>query len=120
TSPAPGRRAGHLPCTHRRLAVPRARRYERLGPGRSAAPADDRLVLLPSGPDTVRGSSRRGTRSSTSLEAAAVRGRNPRVGIQPCWSGLQVQGTASSPPSTAETSLAGVASLPVRQARPQL
>src|SRR6185369_11385220 len=31
------------------------------------------LVLLPSGPDTVRGSSLRGTRSSTSLEAAACK-----------------------------------------------
>ena len=60
-----------MPCTHRRPASPRARHDERLGPGRSAAPDDGRLVLLPSGPDTVRGSSLRGTRSSTSLEAAA-------------------------------------------------
>src|SRR4029078_7835473 len=98
---------------HCGLLSPPCLHDERLGPGRSAAPDDDRLVLLPSGPDTVRGSSLRGTRSSTSLEAAAVRGRNPRVGIQPCWSGLQVQGTASSPPSTARASLAGAASLPV-------
>src|SRR5439155_433743 len=67
-----GRPAGRwsMPCTHRRLASPRACLDERLGPGRSAAPDDDRLVLLPSGPDTVHGSSLRGTRSSTSLEAA--------------------------------------------------
>src|SRR4051794_12889670 len=36
-----------LPCTHRRPVVPRALPSERLGPGRSAAPDDDRLVLLP-------------------------------------------------------------------------
>jgi hypothetical protein len=90
-----------VPCTHRRPERPRALRDERLGPGRSAAPDDVRLVLLPSGPDTVRESPLRGTRPSTSREAAASRERRPRVGIQPCWSGLQVQGTASSPPSTA-------------------
>jgi len=48
------------------LDVARAHRDVRLGPGRSAAPDDDRLVLLPSGSDTVRGSPLRGTRSSTS------------------------------------------------------
>ena len=48
------------------LDVARAHHDVRLGPGRSAAPDDDRLVLLPSGPDTVRGSPLRGTRSSTS------------------------------------------------------
>ncbi len=62
-----------VPCTHRRPVGPRALHDERLGPGRSAAPDEDRLVLLPSGPDTVRGSSLRGTRSSTSLEAAACK-----------------------------------------------
>ena len=53
------------------LSVARAHRDVRLGPGRSAAPDDDRLVLLPSGPDTVRGSPLRGTRSSTSRRPAA-------------------------------------------------
>ncbi len=53
------------------LDVSRAHHDERLGPGRSAAPDDDRLVLLPSGPDTVRGSPLRGTRSSTSHRRAA-------------------------------------------------
>src|SRR5258705_7080111 len=62
-----------MPCTHRRPVVPHALHDARLGPGRSAAPDEDRLVLLPSGPDTVRGSSLRGTRSSTSLEAAACK-----------------------------------------------
>src|SRR6478752_2325996 len=60
-----------VPCTHRRPPLSRARHDERLGPGRSAAPDEDRLVLLPSGPDTVRESPLRGTRSSTSLEAVA-------------------------------------------------
>src|SRR5258707_545720 len=39
--------------------------------------------------------------------SGGVRERRPREGIQPCWSGLQVQGTASSPPSTARVSLRG-------------
>ena len=60
-----------MPCTLRRPGNSRAHRDERLGPGRSAAPDDDRLVLLPSGPDTVRGSPLRGTRSSTSHRRAA-------------------------------------------------
>ncbi len=61
-----------MPCTHRRPGRSRAHLDERLRPGRSAAPGEVRLVLLPSGPDTVRDSSLRGTRSSTSLEAAAL------------------------------------------------
>ncbi len=60
-----------VPCTLRRPGRPRAHHDGRLGPGRSAAPGDDRLVLLPSGPDTVRGSPLRGTRSSTSHRRAA-------------------------------------------------
>ena len=73
----------------------------RLGPGRSAAPGEQRLTLLPSGPDVVHASPLRGTRSSTPIAPLASAGSGPREGIQPCWSGLQVQGTASSPPSTA-------------------
>ena len=67
-------RAGgsRLPCTHRRPERFRAHLDERLRPGRSAAPGEVRLVLLPSGPDTVRDSPLRGTRSSTSLDAAAL------------------------------------------------
>ena len=71
-------RGGRLESNCRAPSVdqnaPRAHHDERLGPGRSAAPDDDRLVLLPSGPDTVRGSPLRGTRSSTSLV-----GRHPRT-----------------------------------------
>ena len=60
-----------MPCTLRRPERPRALRHKRLGPGRSAAPGEDRLVLLPSGPDTVHESPLRGTRPSTSLVTAA-------------------------------------------------
>ena len=60
-----------MPCTLRRAGRPRAHRDGRLGPGRAAALGDDRLVLLPSGSDTVRGSPLRGTRSSTSHRRAA-------------------------------------------------
>ena len=60
-----------LPCTLRRSERPRALHHKRLGPGRTAAPGEDRLVLLPSGPDTVHESPLRGTRPSTSLVTAA-------------------------------------------------
>ena len=51
---------------------PRARDDGRLGPGRSAAPGEQRLSLLPSGPDEVHASPLRGTRSSTSTIAGAL------------------------------------------------
>ena len=69
----------HPPSTER----PRAHHDERLGPGRSAAPDDDRLVLLPSGPDTVRGSPLRGTRSSTSHRRAAFENGDLGRGFSP-------------------------------------
>ena len=64
-----------LPCTLRRPGRSRAHRSERLGPGRSAAPGDQRLALLPSGPDAVHASPLRGTRSSTSRTPSAPRTR---------------------------------------------
>ena len=42
-----------------------------------------------------------GTQASTPLSAASLHGERPRTGIQPRYSGLRVQGTASSPFSTA-------------------
>ena len=65
------------------LDVARAHRDVRLGPGRSAAPDDDRLVLLPSGPDTVRESPLRGTRSSRSLGVAALENGDLGWGFSP-------------------------------------
>ena len=72
-----------MPCTLRRPERFRAHHDERLGPGRSAAPDDDRLVLLPSGPDTVRGSPLRGTRSSTSHRRAAFENGDLGRGFSP-------------------------------------
>ena len=72
-----------MPCTLRRADRPRAHHDGRLGPGRSAAPGDDRLVLLPSGPDTVRGSPLRGTRSSTSRRRAAFENGDLGRGFSP-------------------------------------
>ena len=72
-----------MPCTLRRPERFRAHRDERLGPGRTAAPDDDRLVLLPSGPDTVRGSPLRGTRSSTSHRRAAFESGDLGRGFSP-------------------------------------
>ena len=69
-----GRPAGtvRVPCTLRRSRPLRAPdRSERLGPGRSAAPGEQRLTLLPSGPDVVHASPLRGTRSSTSIAPSA-------------------------------------------------
>ena len=66
-APAAFRSAVHPPSIDR----PRAHRWWRLRPGRSAAPDGHRLVLLPSGPDTVREPPLRGTRPSTSPRAAA-------------------------------------------------
>ena len=60
-----------MPCTHRRSARPRALREGRLRPGRAAAPGEPRLALLPSGPDAVRVSPLRGTRSSAPSRPAA-------------------------------------------------
>jgi hypothetical protein len=86
----------------------------RLQPGCPTAPEGDRLPLLPSGPDGVHRPSLRGTRLSTSDEFPwEAEARRPRPGIQPRCSGLRVQGTASSPPST--TVIDGKASVDIGQ-----
>jgi len=54
----------------------------RLRPGCPAAPDDDRLPLLPSGPDGVHGPSLRGTRPSTSGTVVVGERCGPRPGIQ--------------------------------------
>ena len=72
-----------VPCTLRRPDRPRAHRDGRLGPGRAAALGEDRLVLLPSGSDTVRGSPLRGTRSSTSHRRAAFEDGDLGRGFSP-------------------------------------
>jgi hypothetical protein len=89
------------PCTRRRTRASAHAQIVRLQPGRPTAPEGGRLPLLPSGPDGVHGPSLRGTRPSTSSDGVGCEDRRPRPGIQPRCSGLRVQGTASSPPSTA-------------------
>src|SRR5690349_67110 len=74
-----------------------------LGSGLPAARSDDRLPLLPAGSDGVHGPFLHRTRSSTPPRAHRIRDAGPREGIQPRWSGLRVQGTAGSPPSTTVT-----------------
>jgi hypothetical protein len=96
-----------VPCTLRRPTRSRAHRGGRLGPGRSAAPDEDRLVLLPSGSDTVRGSPLRGTRSSTSHRRAATENGDLERGFSPAGADCRLQGTASSPPSTAREGYRG-------------
>ncbi len=58
------------------------------------------LVLLPSGPDTIQETALRGTQSSTPLTRAEPHKRYPSANIQPHYSGLWVQGTATAPLST--------------------
>jgi hypothetical protein len=87
-------------CTRRRSAPARTHPRIRLQPGSPTAPEGGRLPLLPSGPDGVHEPSLRGTRPSTSDEVVVGERRRPRPGIQLRCSGLRIQGTASSPPST--------------------
>src|SRR5205814_6540293 len=88
-------------CTLRRSRHHGHTKRARLGSGAPAAHDDCRLPLLPSGSDGVRGPALHRTQSSTPRHARCDRDAGPREGIQPRWSGLRVQGTASSPPSTA-------------------
>ena len=57
--------------------------------------------MLPSGPGGVGRFSSRGAQPSSPLLGAQSNTPAPRAGIPPRWSGLRVQGTATSPPSTA-------------------
>ena len=79
-----------------------ARYYDsRLEPGSLAAHRKHRLMLLGSPPDMVHGFLLRETGSSSLLIEVRRHSANPQWGIHPCCSGLQVQGTASSPISAA-------------------
>ena len=55
------------------------------------------LLLLPSGPDRVYRGALHETRPSTLSKMHFLPGTDPQQGIQSCYGGLQVQGTASSP-----------------------
>ncbi len=74
-----------------------------LRPGSLAAPGDYYLPLLPSGPGGVHSSPPRKTQSSTPLDRSSPEKQKPRAGLQPRYSGSRVQGTASSPSSTAQS-----------------
>lgn len=54
-------------------------------------------MLLPSRPDMVHRRRLHGTRQSTPLTGTCLTGTRLKTGVQPCCSGLQVQGTAISP-----------------------
>ena len=79
----------------------------RLQPGDPTAPAGSCLPLLPSGPGGVHRSTPRGTRLSISRPWDIDSFATPRGGVQPRYSGLRVQGTASSPSSTVSSSMVG-------------
>ena len=61
------------------------------------AHARNRLVLLYSYPDTVRGVALHKTLKSTRLTTCSQPYVESGKTIRPCYSGLQVQGTANSP-----------------------
>ena len=72
------------PCTPRRRD-PTGRLVDARdsGPGAPAAPAGDRLRLLPSGPDLVRGPAPRGTRAIDAPIGGATGAEAPRRGFSP-------------------------------------
>ena len=83
-------------------AVRRARSNERypgskLNPGTLTAPERFHLVLLRSRPDTVHGFSSRKTQISTPHTRGGFTRPMPSAQHHPCYSGLQVQGTATTP-----------------------
>lgn len=84
------------------IRTPQASPGSQLRLGLPAAPEAYYLPLLPSGPDGVRSASPRRAGSSTLLSRAVPAAPEPRAGIQPRYSGLRVQGTASSPSSTTD------------------
>ena len=75
--------------------------YSLLGPGTLTAHRRFHLVLLHSCPDTVHRFLLRKTQTSTPLFRGSPTVKTPSVGQHPCYSGLQVQGTAISPTSAA-------------------
>ena len=80
-------------------------RHSLLKPGTLAAHESDRLPLLPSGPHGVHGLPLRKTRLSTPLMAGRLHSIEPRTGINPAIADCRLQGTATSPFSTANTYL---------------
>ena len=73
--------AGDGPCTPRRDSARRTPIAARdSGPGAPAAPAGDRLRLLPSGPDLVHKPTPRGTRTIDAPNGGATGAENPSEG----------------------------------------
>ena len=70
-----------------------------LDSGTLAAPGKVCLVLLHSCPDTVHGITLHKTLLSTFLTARKPSINLVEKGVQLCYSGLQVQGAANSPPT---------------------
>ena len=71
-------------------------------PGWPAAPAGAYLPLLPPGPDGIRRSALHRAQRRFFPLMPYHECCSPGGGIRSCYSGLQVQGTANSPPSTAK------------------
>ena len=97
------RRVRRVARPHTGLWRLRYARYpgSRLRSGNPAAQVAVRLVLLGSPPDTVHGATLRRTNPSSLLIWGSQYILSPGAGIHPCYSGLQIQGTANSPTSAA-------------------
>ncbi len=79
---------------------PKRKRRRQLLQSYLMAHAQIRLVLLHPCPDTVHGNALHKTLLSTPLTACGPSIGAPERDIRLCCSGLQIQGTADSPPST--------------------
>lgn len=79
----------------------RTYRISRLRPGNPAAHRTSDLPLLPSGPDGVHRLLLRGTQSSTPLNPAGLTKTGLGLELNPAIAGCRLQGTATSPSSTA-------------------
>ena len=96
----PENEPAHNKIAHPHLNKPeRPKQSSQLRNGNPAAHKKIRLMLLGSPPDMVHGILLRKTISSTPLTLFKANRTCPGVGIHPCYSGLQVQGTANSPTS---------------------
>lgn len=78
-----------------------SKRYQccQLSSGNLAAHGSSYLVLLGSPPDTVRKFPLRKTKTSTPHTLGSFTNNKSETEHHPCYSGLQVQGTADSPAS---------------------
>ena len=87
----------YFSCVVRRTRFNERYPGSKLNPGTLTAPGRFHLVLLRSRPDTVHGFPSRKTQISTPHTRGGFTKPMPSAQHHPCYSGLQVQGTATTP-----------------------